>query len=90
MAKCIARKFEAHKSKSSVLGFKKDDETGLYKKITQNFIHDNLLNTSKKDGKEVISENNYRISDESNYDHMFEVSGPDNKNVVIYFKEVQD
>jgi len=88
MAKCIARKPGASKSISKSVSFTKDEESGFYKKITQDYIFDSLLGTTKKEGKKIISESNYKISDENNYDHAFEVSGPDGKRVVIFFKEI--
>ena len=89
MAKVIARKPDAHTSDLKSISFKKDDESGFYRKIELDTKCDHLEYKTKKSSKPRISENLYKISDKSNWDYKFEVTGLDNLPHTIYFKELQ-
>jgi len=89
MAKVIARKPDAHLSEVKSVSFKRDDETGLYKKIEQEMQCDHLEYKTKKSTKPRVSPNMYKISDSSNWDYKFDITGTDGKPQTIYFKEVE-
>jgi len=88
MAKVTARKAGAHLSESTSISFKKDPETGFYRKIEQDTRSNHLEHTTKKKGKGRVSEALYRLSDSSDWDYKFDLTGPDNKPHTIYFKEI--
>ncbi len=87
MAKVIARKPGVHKSDSKSISFKKDPETGLFKKVEHDIRCYHLEHKSKKIGKPEISEEWYEIGDEDNWDYKFDVSAPNNKMVTLFFKK---
>jgi hypothetical protein len=87
MAKVIARKSDAHKSESISLSFTKDSATGLYKKVEQKVKYSHLDHITKKLGKPIVDENLYELSDESDYDHTFELTTPSGKPYIMYLKK---
>ena len=90
MAKVIARRSGVHKSESTSISFKKDLERGLYKKIEHDIRSNHLEHTTKKSGKPRVSEEWYELGDESNWDYMFEVSGPGNNLLTVYFRKFSE
>lgn len=90
MAKPIARKPDAHKSESTSLSFKKDPETGYYRKIEQKLRYHHLDHVTKKIGKPVVHEDFYEISTQDDFDHKFSVTGPDGKPFVLYLKKLEE
>ena len=86
MAKVIPRDPDANTSKSNSVSFKKDDESGLFKKITLETNYNHLDYTTKKE-KPKISEYLYDIGNQENYDYKFDVTGPSGNIQTIYFKK---
>jgi hypothetical protein len=89
MAKCTARKVGVHLTESASISFKKDPETGFYFKIEQDIRSNHIDHTTKNKGKKRVSESLYRISDINSWDYKFEIQGYDNKQQVLYFKEIK-
>lgn len=86
MGKEKPRKPDAHISPAKSISFSKDDETGLFRKIEQNYTANHLDHTTKKSGKASVNEELYALSTEDDYEYMFEVSGPGGKQHKLYFK----
>ena len=89
MAKVVARKPEALTSENKSISFIKDDKTGHFRKIEQTTKCNHLDHTIRKPNRPVVSENLFRISDESDYDYKFEVLGFKGGMQTIYFKEIK-
>ena len=88
MARVIPRDPDAISSDGKGISFSKDDETGLFRKV-ESIVNYNLVDYTKKKKKIEVSENLYKISDESNWDYKFEVTNPSGKLQTIYYKEVE-
>lgn len=86
MAKLIPRKPDAHVSNGDSISFTKDDETGLFRKVTQTAAFNHLEHTVKKVKKEV-SKKLYKVGDENNWDYKFEVTLPNGNPTTVYFVE---
>ena len=89
MAKVIAKKFDSHKTRTPGFSFKKDDESGNYRKVTFEYEFNEVTNKSKKIS-ENISSNLYKLSDCTDYDHHMILSGPGGTEHKLYFKEIND
>tara|TARA_A100001011_G_scaffold249702_1_gene258008 strand:- start:109 stop:387 length:279 start_codon:yes stop_codon:yes gene_type:complete len=87
MAKVTAHRKGDNITESNSISFSKDPETGLFKKIEQGIKSYHKEHKTKTAGKQKVSEELYCLGDESNWDYMFEVSGPDDKQHTIYFKK---
>jgi len=87
MAKCTARRSGVHVSDGKSISFKKDDETGLYRKIEHDIKMKHLEHKTKTSGKPRISEEFYCLGTLDNWDYKFEITGFNGKPQVIYFVE---
>ena len=89
MAKCVAHRKGDNTSNSVSISFTKDQETGLYKKVEKDIRLYHKDHKTKSVGKERISEEFYKLSNQEDFDYTYEVSGPGGKTVSIYFKKVE-
>tara|TARA_B100001094_G_scaffold51531_1_gene47017 strand:+ start:887 stop:1165 length:279 start_codon:yes stop_codon:yes gene_type:complete len=90
MAKCIARRRGIHTSNGTSISFKKDDETGFYRKIEHDIRMKHLEHSTKTSGKPRVSEELYSLGNEDDWDYKFEVTGFDGKPQTIYFVESKE
>ena len=88
MAKVVAHRKGDNITESNSISFSKDPETGYYRKIEQGIKSYHKEHKTKKAGKSKVSEEFYCLGDESNWNYKFEVSGPDGKPYMVYFKKV--
>ena len=89
MAKPIARKAGVHKSESTAVSFSRDPETGYFIKTSQKVRVNHLDHSSKRIGKPEVSDDFYEISEETDFDHKFTVTGPSGKDIDIFLKKVE-
>ncbi len=90
MGKVVAHRKGDNTSNSVSISFTKDQETGLYKKVEKDIRLYHKDHKTKSIGKERISKEFYELSDETNWDYKFDISGFDGKPHTIYFKEVKE
>jgi hypothetical protein len=88
LAKCRAHKAGHHTHVTESIHWKRDTETGHYRRITQEYLHHILEGTTKKNGKPITSENLFMVSTEDSYEHTMSYTGADGKDAIIYFKEI--
>jgi len=88
MAKVTAHRKGDNITESKSISFSKDLESGFYRKIEQGIKSYHKEHKTKKAGKSKVSEELYRLSNETDWDYKFEVSGFDGKPCTVYFKEI--
>ena len=90
MAKCTARRRGVHVSSGTSVSFKKDDDTGLYRKIEHDIKMRHLEHSTKMSGKPRISEELYCLGSENDWDYKFEITGFDGNPQTLYFVESKE
>jgi hypothetical protein len=87
MARVIARKPGAHKSEGTSIAFKKDPDTGLYRKIEHDTRTYHLEHKTKKTGKPRVSDEWYELGSENDWEFKFDVTGINGEPHTIYFRQ---
>lgn len=88
MAKCRAHRAGYNKHITESIHWKRDEETGHYRRITQEYIHDIVEGTTKKNGKPVTSENLFMLSTDDDHEYTMSYTGADGNDATLYFKEI--
>jgi hypothetical protein len=71
----------------TIVSFRKDIDTGYYHKVTRDAVRERNTNKMNR-GREIISEEVYRLATADDYDEKFGYEDFDGNEIAVYLKEV--